>query len=115
MPNWESYFEKTMMGQEYMKSAFTKSRWMLIKRFLHFSSLPKTDSRGFSSLMSKLSFVYDYLRIKFKSMWIPGDWLTIDEGMIPFKDKCIRISLLNLIKKSDNKAIHSKKTSCYRN
>ncbi len=59
----------------------------MIKRFLHFSSLPTQDNRGFKFPLNKIAFIYEYLRLRFKLMWIPGDWVTIDEGMIPFKDK----------------------------
>ena len=37
--------------------------------------------------MNKLGEVYTYLKSKMKFLWNLGEWVTIDEGMIPFKGK----------------------------
>jgi len=84
-PNIEFYWsEKDLFSTPSIPKLMTRNRFCLILKFLHFANNANKDNEtdGTKDKLYKMREVYDLLTESFSSVFVPGQRVAIDEGMI---------------------------------
>ena len=88
MPKLEHYWSKSQLyGSEVIRSAMARDRFELLLKFWHFPDNNKYHSR--QDRLFKLKPILDLLKARFRSVYIPGAVVTVDETMIPWRGRLL--------------------------
>ena len=88
MPKLEQYWSNSQLyGSEIIRSAMARGRFELLLKFSHFSDNKKYHSN--QDRLFKLKPLLNLLKARFRSVYIPGAVVTIDETMIPWRGKLL--------------------------
>lgn len=77
-----------MFATPFFNTVMSRDRFLLICKFLHFNdndTRPPNDN----DRLYKVRPVYDYFVKKFKSIYIPTEHLSLDEGMLKWHDRLL--------------------------
>ena len=88
MPKLKHYWSNSQLyGSEIIRSAMARDRFELFLRFWHISDNNKYHSN--QDRLFKLKSLLDLLKARFRSVYIPGAVVTIDETMIPWQGRLL--------------------------
>ena len=88
MPKLEHYWSNSQLhGSEIIRSAMARDRFELLLEFWHFPDNNKYHSN--QDRRFRLKPLLDLLKASFRSVYIPGAVVTIDETMIPWRGRLL--------------------------
>jgi hypothetical protein len=88
MPEIEYYWSKSkLFGSEVIQNTMSRDRFELLLKFLHFSN--NQEEHADQDRLFKLRPLLDLLRARFKSVYVPGSVISIDETMVPWKGRLL--------------------------
>jgi hypothetical protein len=88
MPEIDYYWSKSkLFGCEVIQNTMSRDRFELLLKFYHFSN--NRDKHLDQDRLFKLRPLLDLLRSRFKSIYIPGSTISIDETMVPWKGRLL--------------------------
>ncbi|KAK6195198.1 hypothetical protein SNE40_000672 [Patella caerulea] len=90
-PRYEDYFSKEATNfvtfTPGFRDVFTCDRFLAIWKFIHIVDEENEDIDK-SDKIYKVRYMLDDLLKKFQKYWNPKQYLSLDEGMIPAKNRC---------------------------
>ncbi|CAF1139447.1 unnamed protein product [Rotaria magnacalcarata] len=88
MPKVDYYWSKSkLFGSEVIQNTMSRDRFELLLKFYHFSN--NQEQHADQDRLFKLKSLLDLLKVRFKSAYIPGAIISIDETMIPWKGRLL--------------------------
>jgi len=88
MPEIEYYWSKSkLFGSEVIQNTMSRDRFELLLKFYHFSN--NQEVHADQDRLFKLRPLLDLLRARFKSIYVPGSVISIDETMVPWKRRLL--------------------------
>lgn len=88
IPEIEHYWSKSkLFGSEVIQNTMSRDRFELLLKFLHFSN--NQEEYADQDRLFKLRPLLDLLRARFKSVYVPGSVIYIDETMVPWKGRLL--------------------------
>ena len=86
IPEIEYYWSKSkLFGSEVIQNTMSRDRFELLLKFFHFSN--NQEERTDQDRLFKLRPLLDLLRAGFKSIYVSGSIISIDETMVPWKGR----------------------------
>lgn len=79
--NMQMYWSKNCLFQNYVQKIMSRNRFQLLLKMLHFSDNTKESE----DRLQKISPLVNKLQDSFKNYIVPGEYLCIDETLVPFK------------------------------
>ncbi|CAG4938111.1 unnamed protein product [Parnassius apollo] len=87
LPKISDYWSKDeIMGQNFPRTVMARNRFELLLQMLHFS---QDDDANKADRLHRVKSLLDKLNHNFKSNYIPGQDICIDESMVPFRGRLI--------------------------
>jgi hypothetical protein len=88
MPEIDYYWSKSkLFGSEVIQNTMSRDRFELLLKFFHFSN--NQEAHADQDRLFKLRPLLDLLRTRFKSIYVPGSVISIDETMVPWKGRLL--------------------------
>ena len=88
MPEIDYYWSKSkLFGSEVIQNTMSRDQFELLLKFFHFSN--NQEVHADQDRLFKLRPLLDLLRARFKSIYIPGSVISIDETMVPWKGRLL--------------------------
>jgi hypothetical protein len=88
MPKVDYYWSKSKLyGSEVIQNTMSRDRFELLLKFYHFSNNEKKQAD--QDRLFKLKPLLDLLKDRFKSIYVPGSTISIDETMVPWKGRLL--------------------------
>ena len=88
MPEIDYYWSKSkLFGFEVIQNTMSRDRFELLLKFFHFSN--NQEAHADQDRLFKLRPLLDLLRTRFKSIYVPGSVISIDETMVPWKGRLL--------------------------
>ena len=88
MPEIDYYWSKSkLFGSEVIQNAMSRDRFELLLKFFHFSN--NQEEHADQNRLFKLRPLLDLLRARFKSIYVPGSVISIDEIMVSWKGRLL--------------------------
>ena len=82
MPEIDYYWSKSkLFGSDVIQNTMSRDRFELLLKFFHFSN--NQEAHADQDRLFKLRPLLDLLRTRFKSIYVPGSVISIDETMVP--------------------------------
>ncbi len=86
MPKLDYYWSKSQLyGSKIIQNTISRDKFELLLKFLHFSNNNEKDAS--EDRLVKLNPLLNLLKARFKSVYIPGSVVTIDETMVPWRGR----------------------------
>ena len=88
MPEIDYYWSKSrLFGCEVIQNTMSRDRFELLLKFFHFSN--NQEAHADQDRLFKLRPLLDLLRTRFKSVYVPGSVISVDETMLPWKGRLL--------------------------
>lgn len=88
MPEIDYYWSKSrLFGCEVIQNTMSRDRFELLLKFFHFSN--NQEAHADQDRLFKLRPLLDLLRTRFKSVYVPGSVISVDETMVPWKGRLL--------------------------
>ena len=88
MTEIEYYWSKSkLFGSEVIQNTMSRDRFELLLKF--FRSSNNQEGHADQDRLFKLRPLLDLFRARFKSIYVPGSVISIDEAMVPWKGRLI--------------------------
>lgn len=81
--NMQMYWSKNCLFQNYVQKIMSRNRFQLLLKMLHFSDNTKESE----DRLQKISPLVNKLQDSFQKYIVPGEYLCIDETLVPFKGR----------------------------
>ena len=88
VPEIDYYWRKSkLFGSQVSQNTMSRDRFELLLKFLHLSN--NQEEHADQDRLFKLRSFVDLLRARFKSIYVPGSVISLDETMVPWRERLL--------------------------
>ena len=87
LPSISSYWSKKNLYENNPRKVMSRNRFQMLLKSWHFADNASDDSQNSNDRLYKIAPLLEKLRESFQSKIVPGEFICIDETLVPFKGK----------------------------